>query len=94
MAGQTYRATSARGKALYGEAVFEADLSVVEERDLVSAGHIAIEPRAYQVLSDNYVAGKQGATVSLALPVEQEAALIQGGHIERVVRPSSTKKKG
>jgi hypothetical protein len=42
------------------------------------------------VLSNNYSAGKQGSTVvDLALLVEHEAALVQGGHIER-----TTNKKG
>jgi hypothetical protein len=90
---QTYRPVSARAKALHGEDVFEADLSVLEERDLLSSGHVEIEPRPYVVLSNKYEAGEQGQTVSLALPVEQEAALIQGGHIERADQPA-TKKKG
>jgi hypothetical protein len=90
---QTYRPTSERAKALHGEDVFEAELSVLEERDLLAGGHAVIEPRPYVVVSDNYEAGEQGQTVSLALPVEQEAALIQGGHIERADQPA-TKKKG
>ncbi len=36
------------------------------------------------MLSNRYEAGKQGDLVELALLVETESALIQGGHIERV----------
>lgn len=85
----TYRPVSARAKALYGEKVFEAELSASEEQDQLSAGHLVIEPREYRVLSNNFDAAKQGRTVALALPVENEAALISGGHIQR-----TTEKKG
>lgn len=85
----TYRPVSDRAKALHGDDVFEADLSVAEESDQLSGGHLVIEPRAYRVLTNNFSAGKQGTKVALALTVEQEAALIQGGHIERVEKPAS-----
>lgn len=92
----TYRATSARAVALHGKDEFDAELTAAEEADQLSAGHLEIVPRAYRVLSNNYSAGKQGDVVDLALPVETEAALIQGGHIERVEdKPKpATKKKG
>lgn len=89
----TYRATSARGEALYGKDTFEGDYSATEESDQLAGGHLEIVPRPYEVLSNNYSAGKQGDVVDLALPVETEAALIQGGHIQRADRPT-TKKKG
>lgn len=92
MAGNTYRAVSDRAKALHGEDVFEAELTPAEEADQLSAGHLEIVPRAYKVLSNNYSAGEQGDVVDLALPVETEAALIAGGHIERASKPA--KKKG
>lgn len=88
----TYRPVSDRAKALYGKDDFEAEFAAGEEQDHVSAGHLEIVPRTYKVLSDNYAAGKQGETVDLALLVEHEASLIQGGHIERADKP--TKKKG
>jgi hypothetical protein len=94
----TYRAVSDRAKAINGEDIFEADLSATEEADAVTGGHLEIVPRKYRVLSNNYAAGKQGATVEAALLVELEAALIAGGHIERVGPDSdnatTTKKKG
>lgn len=80
----TYRAVSARGIALHGEDVVDLDLSVIEEADMIAAGHLEIVPRSYRVLSNNYAAGEQGETVDLALPIEVEAALISGGHLVRV----------
>jgi hypothetical protein len=93
----TYRAVSDRAKALHDPAEFEADLTPADERDQIEAGHLEIVPRPYKVLSNNFSAGKQGDAVDLALLVEQEAALIQGGHIERVEKPGTkptTRKKG
>lgn len=90
MAG-LYLAVSDRGRALYGEEPFEAEFAAAEERDLVDAGHVVPAPRPYRVLSNNYSAGAQGDVVDLALLVEHEAALIQGGHIERAARPANKK---
>jgi hypothetical protein len=93
----TYRAVSERAKALHDPAEFEAEFTPADERDQLDAGHLEIVPRPYKVLSNNFSAGKQDDTVDLALPVEQEAALIQGGHIERVDKPESkptSRKKG
>lgn len=88
----TYRGVSPHGKAVYGETVFEADLLVADERDLLANGHLEIVPRLYRVLSDNYGPG-QDKTFEGAFPIEQEAALISGGHIERVEKAAATKKK-
>lgn len=85
----TYKASSVVGEHYFGEGVIDLDLSAVEERDAIDGGHLEIVPRAYRVLSDNYAAGKQGESVELALLKEQEAALIQGGHIERVDKPAA-----
>ena len=90
----TYQAISARGKALYGEAVFEAEFTAADEADHLSSGHLELVPRTYRVLSNNYSAAPQGKTFVSALLIEHEAALIQGGHIERVDVPDATKKKG
>jgi hypothetical protein len=100
-----YRPVSVVGKATYGEEEFEADLSASEELDALSGGHLELVPRTYRVLSDNYTAAGQGETFLAVYPVENEAALISGGHIERVdpeplvptepgtVVPASKKKK-
>lgn len=90
----SYRPVSERAKALYGDDDFEAELTVVEERDQLDGGHLEIVPRPYKVLSDNYSAGKQGDTVDLALQVEIEAALVSGGHLERAdTSPKKSAKK-
>lgn len=86
-----YRPLSIVGKHLYGDGEFEADLSVDEEKDAIGSGHIELVPRTYRVLSDNYTAAPQGKTFQAAFLVENEAALIQGGHIERVDVPADKK---
>lgn len=83
----TYKPVSERAKALHGEEPFEADLSPVEERDALDGGHLQIVPRPYRVLVNNYEAGKQDSTVSLALTVENEAGLIAGGILARADKP-------
>ena len=90
--GNNYQPVSERGRALYGDEIFDAEFTAAEEADLVAAGHIEIAPRPYKVLSRNFAAAPQGETVELALPVEAEAALIAGGHIERAKRPAAPKK--
>jgi hypothetical protein len=90
----TYRALSDSAKAAFAEGVFEHEFTPTEESDWVNSGLIEIVPRKYKVLSNNYAAGKQGATVEAALLVELEAALISGGHIERVdSKPDTTTKR-
>lgn len=85
-----YRAIHPSFVALHGEDVFDADLSVVEERDALRRGFLEIVPRPYRVMHDNYtVDGKpvpREAVIELALPVEHEAAMLDGGHLERVRR--------
>lgn len=87
----TYRALSVVGEHHFGEGVVDLDLSPDEERDALGGNHLEIVPRKYRVLSDNYTAGEQGAVVELALLKENESALIQGGHIERVDAPAAEK---
>lgn len=79
----TYRPISDRAKALYGEKDFEADYTAVDERDHLDGGHLEIVPRPYKVLVNNFAEGEQGSTVDLALPVENEKALLEGGILER-----------
>lgn len=80
----TYKALSKAAEAAFSVGTFEAEFTATEEQDWLSAGVLAIVPRTYRVLTNNYSAAKQGETFTGALLVEQEAALIQGGHIERV----------
>ena len=84
----TYRPVSDRAKALHGDDVLELDLDAVAERDELDAGHLEIVPRPYKVLVNNFANGKQGSTVDLALPVDNEAALLAGGVLERAKRPA------
>ena len=84
----TYRPVSDRAKALHGDDVLELDLDAVAERDELDAGHLEIVPRPYKVLVNNFESGKQGSTVDLALPVDNEAALLAGGVLERAKRPA------
>ena len=94
MSENTYRPVSDRAKALYGEDDFKAEFSASDERDHLEGGHLEIVPRPYRVLSDNYSAGKQGEVVDLALPVDIEAALVSGGHLERAdASPKKSAKK-
>jgi hypothetical protein len=80
----TYRPVSVAAKSTYGEAPVDLDLSVTEEKDAIEGRHLELAPRTYRVLSDNYTAAAQGETFEGTFLVENEAALIQGGHIERV----------
>ena len=84
-----YRAKTPAGEATFAEGVFERDFTPSEEKDWLDSGQIELEPRPYNVLSDNFtIEGwpcPQNAVVTAAFPVEIEAALISGGHIQRVV---------
>ncbi len=79
----TYKATDEYGAAHFGEDMFDAEFDVLEERDLLDAGHLEIVPRRYKVLSDNFSGGAKGEPYMAALPMEIEAALVAGGHIMR-----------
>lgn len=91
----TYRAVSGYGKATFGEDLFDGEFTAADERDYVDSGHLEIVPRSYRQTSNNYSATEQGGTFEAAFLVEVEAALIAGGHIERVAdkpRREPTKK--
>ena len=83
MASNIYRALTPQAVGVFSEGVFEADFSPSEEKDWLDSGLLELVPRQYKVLSDNY-AVPRGETFEAALLVENEAALISGGHIERV----------
>ena len=89
----TYRALSSAAVAAYADGVFERDFSPSEEKDVLGSGLLELVPRTYRALSNRYAAAKQGETFEAAYLVENEAALIQGGHIERVdeVKPKAKK---
>ena len=89
----TYQAKSAYALAVYGDDVFERQFTVEDERDLVAAGHIVIVPRMYRCLVDNFDAAGQDEVFTGAYPIENEAALVSGGVIERVDAPAPAPKK-
>ena len=89
----SYRPLSVAAKSQYDEGVVDLDLSVMAEKDALDGGHLEIVLRKYRVLSDNYTPGKQGEVIELALPKENEAALIAGSHIERYDEPAKEDKK-
>lgn len=82
--GNTYRALSPQAEAVFASGVFEAEFTPMEEKDHLDGGLIELVPRRYKVLSNNFSAGPQGSEISAVFRVENEAALIQGGHIERL----------
>lgn len=89
--GNTYRAVSPLGEAIYGKDVFTAEFTAAEERDHLVDGHLELVARPYRVLSDRFAAGGKDDVVDLALPMETEAALL-GVHIERIDVVKPTKK--
>jgi hypothetical protein len=78
----TYRAVGPAAVAAYGEGIIELELTASEEADVL-ASKLELVPRTYRALSDNYQVA-QGQTFVAVYLVEVEAALISGGHIERV----------
>jgi hypothetical protein len=89
----TYKALTTAAVAAFADGVFEREFTAVQEKDALDAGLLEIVPRTYKVLSNNFAEGAQGDEVQLALLVEQESALLQGGHIERVDKPATKQKK-
>ena len=85
----TYKATSPAAAAAFADGVFEREFTPSEEKDWLDSGLLELVPRTYRVLSNNYSAGGQGETFEGSYLVENEAALIQGGHIERVDKPAA-----
>lgn len=79
----TYRALTPFAEVLYQPGTFDRSFTSSEEKDALDGGHLEIVPRPYKVLSNNYSAGEQNDVVELALLVDHEKALIQGGHLER-----------
>lgn len=88
----TYRAKTKTAEAVFFSGVFEREFTPSEEKDALDSGLLEIVPRTYRVLSDNY-AVPEGETFEAALLIENEIALIAGGHIERVKPPTKKMKK-
>lgn len=84
----TYRAMSPQAEAAFQPGVFEADFTVMDEKDHLDGGLLELVPRAYRVLSNNFSGGPQNSTYDATFRREIEEALIAGGHIERVDPPA------
>lgn len=82
----TYRALTPSGEARFAKGVFEAEFSATEESDWLQSGVLELVPRQYRVLHDRFtIDGRPvDAVLTAAFPQEIEAALVSGGHLERV----------
>lgn len=87
--GNQYRALTKAAQGMWSPDVFEHEFTRWDEDDELRAGRLEIVPRPYRVLSSNYVV-PEGEVFDAAFPVEIEAALIAGGHIERVRRDAKS----
>jgi len=80
-----YRATSEAAEAVYEPGEFERDWTVEQENDALASGLVEIVPQTYRVVGDTRVfETAPGETFEAALRIEQEKALIDGGHIALV----------
>lgn len=73
---------------------FDADFTQEEETANIHSGLLEIVPVTYKVIggSDVYET-PPGEVFDAALPMGNEALLIEGGHIERVEKPEPAEKK-
>lgn len=81
-----YRATTPDAVVVFGEGVLDLDLSATTEGDWLARGLLELVPRRYRALSANFRV-RRGELFDDTFLVEVEAALIRGGHIERVESP-------
>jgi hypothetical protein len=64
---------------------FDQEFSVEDEAANLASGLLELLPNTYRVIGGSEVHGtKPGGTFTMAIPLGQEALLIEGGHIERV----------
>jgi hypothetical protein len=89
----TYKPTSAYGRAIFGDDVFDGDFDAAEEKDHLDGGHLEIVPRKYEVLSDNFSGGRKGSEYTAALVKDVEAALLAGYHLRRADAAAKVAKK-
>lgn len=86
-----YKALSEYGRAIFGEDIFDADFSAIEERDHIDGGHLKLVPRKYKVTSNNFTGGLEGDEYHAALLKDIETALVAGGHLVRDDAPPAKK---
>lgn len=73
---------------------FEKDFSPDEEAANLHSGLLEIVPREYKVIGGSTVHdAKPGEVFTRALLIGEEAALVEGGHIERVNKATPKKQK-
>jgi hypothetical protein len=73
---------------------FDCTFTEDEETENVRSGLLAIVPVTYKVIGGSYVYETEpGGEFEMALPMGNEAQLIEGGHIERVETPEPAEKK-
>lgn len=74
---------------------FDNDFTPEEETANVKSGLLEIVPQKYEVVGGSRVYETDpGGTFEAALPIGQEALLVDGGHIKRVkTKETKTKKK-
>jgi hypothetical protein len=73
---------------------FDADFTEDEETENVRSGLLAVVPVRYRVLVGDVFETPAGEEFEAALPMGNEALLIEGGHIERVEwKPAATTTK-
>jgi len=83
--GRLYRATSEKAEAVYEPGEFERDWTVEQENDALASGLVEIVPRTYKVVGDSRVyETAPGDTFEAGLRIEQEKALVDGGHVALV----------
>ncbi len=73
---------------------FEKEFTPEDEATNIASGLLEIVPQRYKVIggSDVYET-PPGEEFDAALPIGQEALLIEGGHIKRVEKPARKKKE-
>jgi hypothetical protein len=73
---------------------FESAFTQDEETENVRSGLLEIVPVRYRVIGGSTVHDTEpGGEFAAALPMGNEALLIEGGHIERVDKPAKKKEK-
>jgi hypothetical protein len=70
--------------------VFEKEFTPEEELENVNSGLLEIVPQTYRVVAEDSIVydTPTGGTFEAAMLIENESALIEGGHIERVDEPA------
>lgn len=82
--------------ASYGQGEeFEHELTEEEETESLASGLLEIVPCEYRVIAEDSIVHDTptGETFVAALPLGNEALLLEGGHIERVEPPAVKKSK-